>query len=132
MPKTTMTSSSSLPSDMPDDIGLVHISDGLVHMNDPHAPFIHDAVSSKKTDPFSIRSGEFIMENIEIAHTLKHLREKLQKRPELQDVEFSISSFENWGKTIKNLLLYVKPKTRQNVCDIIKAAKEFNIKVIDT
>ncbi len=117
-----MSASPLLPSDMPTEIG-------IVHMNDPHAPFIYDAVNSKKADPPSIRGGEFIVENIVIAQSLKSLREKLQQRPELQGIDFSITHFENWGKTVKHLLLYVKPKTRQNVCDIVKAAKELDIKV---
>lgn len=111
-----------IPSDMPAEIG-------MVQLNDEHAPFIVDAVNSKMTDPPSIREGEFIVENIAIAQSLKDLREKLQQRPELQGINFSITHFENWGKTVKSLLLYVKPKTRKNVCDIIRAAKELNIKV---
>ena len=53
-----MASSSQLPSDMPTEME----KDGLlVYMNDPHAPFIYDEVNSKKTDPPSIRGGEFIV-----------------------------------------------------------------------
>ena len=112
-----------LPSDLPPPVKEV----SMLQMNDPRSPFLYDAVNSKKVDPPCIRSGEFMVQHADIAKELKEKRETLvQKVP---DVEFFITHFENWGTTIASLLLYVKPKTRQEVCDIIKAAKNINIKV---
>lgn len=98
----------------------------MLQMNDPKSPFLYDAVNSKKVDPPSIRSGEFIVKNIDVAKSLSDLRDKLKER--LPHIDFSITHFENWSTTVDSLLLYVKPK-RQEVCDIIKAAGDLNIKV---
>lgn len=78
-------------------------------------------------DPPSIRNGEFIVENAATAESLRILREDLKTR--LPDITFSITHFVNWGSTVSILLLYVKPRNRQEVCDIIKVAKELDIKV---
>lgn len=112
-----------IPSDLPPPIQEV----SMLQMNDPKSPFLYDAVNSKKVDPPSIRSGEFMVKHADIAIKLGTDRNKLTAK--VPGVEFSITHFENWGTTVDGLLLYVKPKTRQEVCDIIKAAKDINIKV---
>ena len=98
----------------------------MLQMNDPKSPFLYDAVNSKKVDPPSIRSGEFMAKNADLAKSLSTLRDKLQEK--VPGVKFSITHFENWGTTIDSLLLYVKP-SRKDVCSIIASAKELNIKV---
>ena len=113
-----------IPSDLPPPIQDV----GVIEMNDPMSPFLYDAVNSKKVDPPCIRSGEFMVKNIAVAQSLSDFRDELKKR--LPNIDFSITHFENWGTTIDSLLLYVKPTTRQDVCDIIKNASDLKIKVL--
>ena len=109
-----------IPSDLPPPIQDV----GWIQMNDPKSPFLYDAVNNKKVDPPSIRSGEFMVNNIAVAQSLSKLRDELKKR--LPTIDFSITHFENWGTTIGS---YVKPTTRQEVCDIIENANDLKIKV---
>ncbi len=111
-----------IPSDLPPPIEEI----SWIQMNDPKSPFLYDEVNSKKVDPPSIRSGEFMVKNIAVAKSLSDLREKLKGR--FKSIDFSITHFENWGATIDSLLLYVKP-ARNDVCAIIQAANELNIKV---
>ena len=113
----------SIPSDFPPPIQEI----GIIQMNDPKSPFIYDAVNSKKADPQGIRNGEFIVQNAAIAESLKTLRKQLNEK--LPHIDILVTHFENWGTTISNLLLYIKPKSREEVRNVIEAAAQLNIKV---
>ena len=116
--------SKSIPSDFPPPIQDVTVP----QMNDPHSPFIYDAVNSKKADPPGIRNGEFIVQHADDAQILRKKREAMKTC--LPKIDFAVTHFQNWGSTISSLLLYVKPSKREDVCSIIKAAKANDIKVI--
>ena len=110
----------SIPSDFPPPAKESY----LIDMNDKYSPFLYDAVYSKKADPPSLRDGEFIAQNTDSAVQLKALQRYMTGQ--CPDSTFSMTHFNNWGSTVFRLLLYVKPKTREEVIKIVQAANGYS------
>lgn len=98
---------------------ILGLNQGLYFINNPY---------SVKADKEGIFTGELIARNADLAKELEVLRDQLMQQVPLLDI--SITFFQNWGFTEAGLLLHVKPKTREQVVNLVTAANNLGIKVI--
>ena len=80
-----------------------------------------------KADQIGIATGECIAQNAALAKKLDSLRDQLMQK--VTDVRISITYFQNWASTDAALLLHAKPKTREQVVNLVTVAKDLGIKV---
>ena len=75
--------------------------------------------TSVKLDQEGIAIGTFVAENADLVKTIKQVQDNLNAalggKPHID-----ITLFKNWAATIKGFLLYARPKTLQEVKDVIK------------
>lgn len=113
---------------MPSDFHCPIEMTSMLQMNDPNSPFLYDAVNSKKADPPGLRSGEFMANNGQLANETDRRRKLLATTTGL---DISVTIFQNWATSVYNLMMYFKPKTRDEVSQIITAVKNYNSNVGD-
>ena len=103
--------------------------------------FIHDLIDftstekppSIKADEEGIRTAQFIIEHADLAKAVKKQRDDLDievNGPFQSHIPIQVTYFKNWaGNQGNGLLLYVKPKTVDQVQRVVKAAKNQKLKV---
>ena len=106
------------PDDTHKTRNIFGVTQGLFFVNKPN---------SVKADQIGIATGECIAQNADLAKQLDCLRDQLIQK--VTDVRISITYFQNWASTDAALLLHAKPRTREQVVNLVTAAKDLGIKV---
>ena len=117
------TGLSNLISDLPDP-------EDPVGYYDIHAPFICSGLYSNRADPVGLRRGQFVVDNARLAVKLDEDKKKLVAATGL---DIGITHFENQAPSLSFLVMLFKPKTRKDICTVIKTIRDpqnkINIKV---
>ena len=108
----------------PDD---THKTRNVFQVGVTHGLFFINKPNSVKADQVGIATGECIAQNADLAKQLDCLRDHLMQK--VTDVRISITYFQNWASTDAALLLNAKPRTREQVVNLVTAAKDLGIKV---
>ena len=89
-------------------------------------PFLNIHPHSKDADKKGLKEGKLIMDNLKLAQSLKKNQQYLNDylKQKSMDVTIEVTHFENWGKTQESLLLHAKPKKRNEISCLVKAASE--------
>lgn len=86
---------------------------------------------SKKADEKGTDMGQFLVDNAVLAIKVEEKRVKLMEHLK-PHVDVEVTYFSNWAGTATEcvgLMLIVKPKTVHDVCNIVKGAIKYNLKV---
>lgn len=88
-----------------------------------------EELNSVKADEKGIAIGEFLLEHQALAAVMKDKREQLQDALGSSPT-VSVTYFQNWASTIEGgLLLHAKPTNVEEVCRLVKKAKDLRLKV---
>ena len=78
-------------------------------------------------DPKNAEYGEAIVENRGIAASMSSILQDLRDAANYQDI--NISYFRNWGETQAILVFYAQPVERDEVKQLVNAARKMQLKV---
>ena len=92
---------------------------------------------SEEEDQKGILEGDFMMEDGILDFMAEHsklIKKMILQRKELQRLvgdspQISVLYFKNKSKTVKRILFYVKPITRFEIMNVVKACNKLQIKV---
>ena len=95
---------------------------------DEYTFFFIDHPWSEDADPVQLEDGDFIKRHSQLAANMTEKLDQFQGfvGNAASDPKIEITYFKNWANTVDGLLYYAKPKTTEEVQQLVRAARDMN------